>query len=266
MKLKDLARKSDALVFPSYFSDRKDIEKVNYIQSLNSKFNKLFSNVVISITYSSKKVKEELSKEVEKMYKEHFENIFFFHNGDNFGVVKSTCLMEEQLLKYCHTENFEMVCKSMDHVLILDEGLDIELDEDYDFYYTNGIGYGGCQHYNFKVEDIVENTFFPQTNFYFLNTKKVDYIYDLNLVEEKYLEWKDNNYKSRAHFIACEEETGKSIERNGLSKFDMIPRNSFIEIVKKVIHFNIHDPSFKNLSTLGIVHFQYPEQEIYKLV
>jgi hypothetical protein len=54
--------------------------------------------------------------------------------------------------------------------------------------------------------------------------------------------------------------------RNKLKKFDMIPRDKFELLIKKVIVNLIADPSFKNLSTCGILHYQYIDEPILKLV
>ena len=42
--------------------------------------------------------------------------------------------------------------------------------------------------------------------------------------------------------------------------------DKFKELIQKVIHYNIHDPSFKNLLVRGICHFQYSDQSIYESV
>ena len=54
--------------------------------------------------------------------------------------------------------------------------------------------------------------------------------------------------------------------RNNLNKQDIIPEDKFKELIQNVIDRRIVDPSYKNLSTCGIIHLQYPEQPVYKLI
>ena len=87
------------------------------------------------------------------------------------------------------------------------------------------------------------------------------------MVEERHLEYeRDNNTCPTGYFVCCECETKDMALRNNLNKQDIIPSDKFKELIQKVIHYNIHDPSFKNLSVCGICHFQYPDQSIYELI
>ena len=155
----------------------------------------------------------------------------------------------------------------MDHVVILEEVYDLELNDDSDFYYTNGIGTQRCLEWENDIELIANQTFFPQTNFYFLDVSKIDYIYDLENVKQKHLDYEENDkQKSNGYFVCCEDETGKMATRNNLKMSDIIPKDKFKLLIQRVIYNTIIDPSFKNLSTCGILHYQYVNQPVNKLI
>ena len=48
------------------------------------------------------------------------------------------------LIQECKSRGYNYICKTMDHVIILEEALDILLDKNKDFYYTCGIGAQRC--------------------------------------------------------------------------------------------------------------------------
>jgi hypothetical protein len=49
----------------------------------------------------------------------------------------------------------------------------------------NGIGFGGMVKYNFNFKGIEED-FYPQTNFYFINVEKTDWLNNKNHIDEIY--------------------------------------------------------------------------------
>tara|TARA_Y100000114_G_scaffold135774_1_gene136832 strand:+ start:778 stop:1581 length:804 start_codon:yes stop_codon:yes gene_type:complete len=267
MRLKELAKKCDAIVLPAYINDSNDLFRIAHLQRLNSNFNHLFDKTIICINYKSPEVKEQLLKKVEAIFNDHFNNIDFIHNDINYENVRSLCEQEETLIQECKSRGYNYICKTMDHVIILEEALDIILDENKDFYFTCGVGAQRCIEKNNDVNHIYETEFFPQTNFYFLDVSKMDYIYNLEEVEQKHLEWEaDNSVCPNGYFICCEDQTAKMALRNNLNKQDIIPEDKFKELIQNVIDRRIADPSYKNLSTCGIIHLQYPEQPVYKLV
>lgn len=60
MRLKELAKKCDAIVLPAYINDSNDLFRIAHLQRLNSNFNHLFDKTIICINYKSPEVKEQL--------------------------------------------------------------------------------------------------------------------------------------------------------------------------------------------------------------
>ncbi len=279
MRFEEVIQKCDAIVLPAFIAGEEDINRINRLQSINKKFNNLFSKTIICVNYLSLEIRDKYMSKAEELFNKHFNNVDYIHNKTNFTNVRSLCEQEEKLIQLCKSRDYKFICKTMDHVVILEEAYDLILDDTCDFYYTNGIGAQRCLDWDNDIERIIKDTFFPQTNFYFLDVSKIDYIYDLKDVEKKHLEYEaeeqriqaiDPEYKFHpqlnGYFVCCEDETGKMATRNNLKKFDMIPKDKFELLIRKVIANLIADPSFKNLSTCGILHYQYLNEPVGKLI
>lgn len=279
MRFKEIIQKCDAIVLPAYIAGEEDIDRINHLQSINKDFNKLFKKTIICVNYKSLEIREEYKDKIEELFNNHFNSVDYIHNKTNFTNVRSLCEQEESLIQLCKSRNYKFICKTMDHVVILKEAYDLELNNDSDFYYTNGIGAQRCLEWENDIELIANQTFFPQTNFYFLDVSKIDYIYNLEDVKQKHLDYEENDKKIKlidpeykfhpklnGYFVCCEDETGKMATRNKLKMSDMIPKDKFKLLIQRVIYNSIVDPSFKNLSTCGILHYQYINQPINKLI
>ena len=46
MRFNELVNKCDAIVFPAYIADENDLHRINHLQMMNDKFNKLFPNTI----------------------------------------------------------------------------------------------------------------------------------------------------------------------------------------------------------------------------
>ena len=255
--IRELAVGCDAVALCAFIGEPSDLRKIDYFQSFNAHWNKGFRRSVISINYKSPQLRKELQSSVEELFKNHFPSPYFIHNKKNWpSICRSLCNMEENLLQKCKELGYELVCKTMDHVSILPEISNIVVEEGADFYYTNGLGIGGCETRNFDEEKLLHDFFFPQTNFYFLNVAKVDYLYNMTEVIERGRAWEKNpSIQPNGYYITCEHELANMVSRNNLHSCDLLTPDEWKRIVEKVIFYNLGDPSFKNLSTAGILHW-----------
>jgi hypothetical protein len=170
---------------------------------------------------------------------------------------------------YCKANNIEWLCKSDNDVILLSEMLDKEIDEA-DFYYINGIGYGGMIKYNFDNKRIIDEDFYPQTWFYFINVFKVDYLNDKQYINKTYNQIQSiPNYNGKIwEYIdgwSCETFLKECINRNNLNKFHLIPQEKYITLLNIIKDYKIHDCSYKNIMIEGMCHFQYPNQDIIEI-
>ena len=184
------------------------------------------------------------------------------NRGHNFG----TADLDNTIFDYCKENNIEWLCKSSNDILLQPEVLDIPIQES-DFYYMNGIGLGGMVKYDFNNERIINEDFFPQTNFYFINVSKTDYLNDKEYIDKTYNEIQNTpNYNGKIweYFQGweCEGFLRECINRNNLSKYHLVPQKTYIKLLELIKQQQIHDSSHKNIMIEGICHYQTQNQNI----
>lgn len=187
------------------------------------------------------------------------------NRGHNFG----TADLDNTIFDYCKENNIEWLCKASNDILLQPEVLEIPTKEA-DFYYMEGIGYGGVVNWDFDYEKIQNEYFYPQTNFYFINVAKTDYLTDKQYIDETY-EYTQSieNYNGKVwEYIqdwTCEDFLKQCVERNNLSKYNLIPYKTFIKLLELIKQQQIHDCSHKNIMIEGVCHYQYPNQNIIQI-
>jgi len=262
MKLKELINKSYYGTI-GYVAKEEDVDLIEQYILFNLPVLKEFKNIVIATNY--KEYNHNLINLNAQLWKKYFPECIIIdlevNRGPNFGY----CDLDDVVFDYCKENNIEWLCKSANDVVFQESILDKEV-EDADFYYMNGIGYGGMVKYNFDFNEIINKDFYPQTNFYFINVSKTDHLNDKDHVTEIYLKTLNiPGYNGKAWeygFRSCETLLRECVERNNLSKYSLVPLKKYYTLLETIKHENIHDPSHKNIMIEGICHFPYPEQNI----
>jgi hypothetical protein len=100
----------------------------------------------------------------------------------------------------------------------------------------------------------------PQTNFYFINVNKTDFLYDKEYVDETYNHVLTiPNYNGKVwEYIqgwSCENFLKKCVKRNNLKKHHLIPKEKYLSLLQLVKNNQIHDCSHKNIMIEGVCHF-----------
>jgi hypothetical protein len=134
----------------------------------------------------------------------------------------------------------------------------------------NGIGYGGMVSYDFNFDRIINEDFYPQTNFYFINVPKTDYLNNKKYLNETYKFIQSNPYYNGKvwEYIegwSCETFLKQCIERNSLIKYHLVSEGKYRILLQIIKDNNIHDCSHKNIMIEGICHFQYSNQQIIEI-
>ena len=106
---------------------------------------------------------------------------------------------------------------------------------DADFYYFNGVGYTGIYNYNFDLYKVMEEDFYPQTIFYFLNVSKCNYLNDRDHLNEIYVKVQtipNYNGKPLEHGMKSNEELLREcIERNNLTREHLLPKEKYFKLL-----------------------------------
>lgn len=263
MILKDIINKSSYGTI-GYISSQDDIDLLEQYILHNLPVLKEFKHVVVATNYNEFDLNL-INRHID-MWEKYFPTVRLIDNKVNRGHNHGTADLDNLLFDFCKKSNTEWLCKGANDVIFKESILDIEVDEA-DFYYLNGVGYGGMVNYNFDFTRILHEEFYPQTNFYFINVSKCDYLNDQDYLDKTYNQILDiENYNGKIwEYIpgwSCEDFLKNCIQRNNLSKFHLIPENKYLHLLKIIKDHSIHDCSHKNLMIEGICHFQYPNQPI----
>ena len=265
MKLKEIINQS--IYAPTgYIESINDLDKLEQYIVYNLPVLKEFKQIVVATNYS-KSNSNRISNE--HLWKSYFPNCILIHSNVNRGHNFGTADLDNMVFDYCKENNLKWICKSDNDVILLPELLDKEVDEA-DFYYINGIGYGGMIKYNFDPNKIINEDFYPQTFFYFIDVTKVDYLNNKQYIDKTYNQVQSiPNYNGKVwEYIdgwSCETFLKECINRNNLNKFHLIPQEKYITLLQIIKDYNIHDCSYKNIMVEGVCHFQFPNQEIIQI-
>ena len=262
MKIKDLIKES-YYTSVGYIENKDDISKLEQYILYNLEILKLYKGVIFSTTY--KEDNPLLVKLTNDTWRKYFPNSISIYNGISRGHSFGACDNDDAVFNYCKKNDIKWMCKSANDIILSEDILDIYL-EDADFYYLNGIGYGGMVKYNFDIDRMIKEDFYPQTNFYFINVDSTDFLNDRIHVEEIYSKIKNvSDYSGRPWeygFRSCEGLLSDCITRNKLKKQHLIKDNIYKNLLNLIIHHNIHDPSHKNIMISGICHYHHNNQEV----
>lgn len=184
------------------------------------------------------------------------------NRGHNFG----TADLDNFIFDYSKNNNIEWLCKSASDIILTDDILSVEIDEA-DFYYLNGISFEDLNNFKFDYKEILDKHFYPQTNFYFINVSKTDYLNDKEYIDNTYIQsLKILNYNGKIwEYIpdwSCENFLKQSVVRNGLSKMYLLNSDIYNKFCKVIKLYRIGDPSHKNIMINGICHYQHTDKPI----
>jgi hypothetical protein len=264
MLLKDLINKS---VYGniSYVASQDDLNLLEQYILYNLPVLKEYKQIITATNYKNY---PEFVDENTQLWKKYFPNCVIIdlevNRGPNFGY----CDLDDALFDYCKENNIEWLCKSANDVIIQEKILNKEINEA-DFYYLNGIGYGGMTQYNFNFDRIINKDFYPQTNLYFINVSKTDFLNDKDHVTEIYNKVQDiSDYNGKAWeygFRSCEALLKECVERNKLFKYHLVTQEKYLILLKLIKDNQICDSSHKNIMIEGICHYPYINQQVIEI-
>ena len=247
-----------------YINNNSDIELLGSYLLHNQLVLDEFEGHIFAFTYNELN-EEYLENTISSLYPDAIIIYLDENRGHNFG----TADLDNVVFDICKDLEVEWLCKASNDIILQPEVLGIEI-EDADFYYMEGIGYGGMVNWNFDFDKILNEYFYPQTNFYFINVSKTDYLTDKNYIDETYNQIQSiENYTGKIwEYIqnwTCEDFLKQCVERNKLSKYHLVPKKTYIKLLELIKREQIHDCSHKNIMIEGICHYQYSNQNIIQI-
>ena len=265
MLLKDLINKS---VYGTigYIASQDDINLLEQYILYNLPVLKEFKQIIIATNYKNY---PEFIEENTQLWKKYFPNCILIDSKINRGHNHGYTDLDNLVFDWCKENNEEWLCKGANDVIIHESILNINVEEA-DFYYLNGIAYWQLQVNNFDYDKIYQEHFYPQTNFYFINVSKTDFLNDKKFLDETYEYIKTiPNYNGKIwEYIkgwSCEDLLKNCIERNNLTKYYLLDKETNDKLLEAIKLYQIGDPSHKNIMIKGICHFPFPEQQILEI-
>ena len=253
MILKEIINKSYYGV-DNYIDNPEDLKRLEQLILFNLEVLKEYKGIIVATNYKDLG----LAIKNAKIWLKYFPDCHIIdlieNRGHNFG----TADLDNTLFNYCKQNNIEWLCKSSGDTILEVEVLNNKIEES-DFYYLNGIGWGGMVKYDFDFDRIIKEDFYPQTNFYFINVSKTDYLNDKDYVNQTYNMIKDNpgyNGKIWEYFDgwSCEDFLKTCIIRNNLSKYHLVSPKNYRILLEYIKDSQIHDCSHKNIMIENICH------------
>jgi hypothetical protein len=249
-----------------YISSEDDINKLEQYIIYNLPILKEFKQIIVATNYLNIDLFCNSNKE---LWTKYFPKCVLIDSFINRGHNHGNADLDNILFKYCKEENIEWLCKSANDSIIHECLLNKKIEEA-DFYYSNGIGAGGMIKYDFNFDRIMNELFYPQTNFYFINVSKCDYLNNKKYLDETYEHIQTTSeYNGRIwEYIpgwSCEDFLKQCVERNNLIKYHLISQEKYRNLLQVIKDFNINDSSHKNIMIEGICHLQYSEQQILEI-
>jgi len=245
-----------------YISSQEDINTLEQYVIYNLPILREYKQIIVATNW--KQLDLNLINRHIDMWERYFPNVILIDNEINRGHNHGYADLDNLIINYCKENNIDWLCKSANDTILMDSFFEKEIPEA-DFYYLNGVGYGGMVPFNFDFNKIIEEAFYPQTNFYFINVSKIDYLNDKQFLDETYNYIQTIiNYNGRIwEYIkgwSCEDFLKNCVQRNNLSKHHLIPLDKYNILLQYIKDNIIHDCSHKNLLIEGVCHMHYKEQ------
>jgi len=265
MTLKDLAN-SSVYGTIGYISTKEDVDflEKHYV-TYNLPILKQFGYLVIATNFEN----AEVIPYLEAMWSKYFINCTFINSTINRGHGIGTADLDDAVFTFCKDHEVEWLCKSSNDMIFREGALDKEVG-DADFYYFNGIGYTGVHKYDFDLYKIMDQDFYPQTTFYFINVLKCDYLNDREHLTEVYNKIQSvpdyNGRLSGYGFRSNEALLRECVERNKLTKENLLPREKYFKLLNIIKDFRIADSSHKSIMLENICHLQWLSQPIIEII
>ena len=257
----ELISKSHVGIAAHISSDTKLNSLEEYIFTNKEIFDK-FDGIIVAANYAF----DSLRHRHHNIWANHYENVKFIDLDMNRGHTFGTLDLDGAIFDHCKENDIEWLFKVNDDMLYLPEFLEDEELPYADFYYWNGIGYGGMEKYDYDIETIAREDYYPQTTQYFINTTKLDHIHNYLTVDKAY-DYCMNlpNYNGRVWEIiegfTCEDLLKNAVLTNHLVRHHMTKPDTYIRLLKFVKANNVHDCSHKQLIIDNTVHLQWPDQK-----
>lgn len=261
MKIRDLVESSWCGI-DCYIKDEESLNRIQSYVLHNEPILKLFKKVVIANNFQDYKFHTISDRFWKKLLPDSIIVNLEKNRGHSFGSAD----LDNALFDTCKSGEATWMCKLSSDFILKEELLEREVSTA-DFYYTNNIGYGGIQKWNFNIDGIIEQAFLPQTNFYFLKISEVDSLNSKSYIDRTYEEVQNiKNYSGKPweYFSnwTCEDFLKQTVLKHELEKQNLLTNSEQKKLIETIITYKIHDGSHKNILVGGMCHLHNPNSKV----
>lgn len=252
MQAKHIISKSLAAFVGTIDNSKDYLRQIEY-----TKYNLNWLNAFDSIVYSlngSKNFINEFIADISSIVKPQVEILF----SDNIGPVFGAMDNDQKIFEYIKTRrDIDYIWKFSNDTIADSTILDIEIDDDYDFFYINNIGYAAFA--NKSKQELLTNIisqeyFYPQTNYYIIKNKNIEWYPSKSLILSLQAQYQTiiNDHPEYNPWDAiqgcdCETMLSQTIKNNNFKSKHLLNENDTKKIIDLVYDHKIVDGSHKNI-------------------
>ena len=265
MKKIELINKS-YLGISIYLANDSDLAKLREYIIVNKPVFDEFKGIIVSLNYGYRA----LSGRNKYLWNEFFDNVTFLNLDVNRKHTFGTFDLDGVIFDICKENNIEFLFKINHDMIYYPEFLEGDVPDDAEFLYYNGIGYGGMEKYDYDLDRVAKEDFYPQTTQYFINCSKLPELHNKQVITDVYNYTQGiKNYSGRVweyvDNFSCEDFLKNAVTKNNLVKYHLTKPDTYIRLLNFIKGNNIHDCSHKQLIIDGTCHLQYPEQQLIRI-
>lgn len=273
---------SSAAAFIYTFTKPINVQKYLAYMKLNHIWLQKFKQLIIS-SNGNLELAQHFVDECKNQYLGQHTNIVLLHNeinmGHTFGILDSDGRIFDYAINH---PNIEYIWKFSGDVLANETIFDINIDEQYDFFYINNVGFPSLKNTTIEklADDIMNQKYFcPQTNYYIVKNKIKEWYPNhellLNLKQkyDSYLNNKDNERLPPWEVIrgsvaglpdgqglSCELYLAQTVIKNNMTKQNLVSLEDTKKILSLMAEFQNNDGSHKNIiytNIGGLCHYHF---------
>lgn len=252
MKAKHITSKSLA-AFVGTMNDSKDLLRQLEYTKYNLNWLNNFKAIVYSLNGSANFIAEFLNN-ISTMLQPEIKLLL----SDNIGPVFGAMDNDQKIFTYAKTLNdIDYIWKFSNDTIADMSILDLDIDENYDFFYINNIGYAAFTNktkQELLLDIISQKYFYPQTNYYIIKNKINEWYPSKEQILSLQSEYKEilkdhpeYNPWDAIQGCDCEAMLSKTIAINNLKSKHLLTDEDTQKIIDLVYDHKIIDGSHKNI-------------------
>jgi len=267
MKTKNIISNSVASFVGSVFEHKNILRDLEYFK-YNQNWLSNFDNIILSLNGD----RDLCNDLIENLFPFYPKTKFTLLYSENIGPVFGAMDNDRKIFEYCINQKYEYIWKFSMDVIADDSILEVDINDEDDFFYINNIGYAAFD--NATKDELLKNIldhtyFYPQTNYYIVKNKikkwypNIKEIIDLqNRYEELKKDHPNEQYQpwDAIQGCDCEYMLSKTIRDNDLRISNLLSVEDNKKIIDLVFDHKIIDGSHKNIlyTNVGnLCHFHY---------